>query len=55
MDQHVVPQPSGSGAGEQEAFGGVRTRAVASLWNPCLGMGRQIRPCVDSFLLAVSE
>ena len=26
MDQRFVPQPAGSGAGEREAFGGVRDR-----------------------------
>ena len=28
MDQHVVPQRPGDGAGEQEVFSGVRAQAV---------------------------
>ena len=28
MNQHVVPQPAGSGTGERKAFGGVCDRTV---------------------------
>ena len=34
MDQHVVPQPAGGGAGERGAFVGVHFRAVSSTGLP---------------------
>ena len=62
MDQHVVPQPAGGGAGKREAFRSVRNRAVGSgglplvLFSVChrfgLGMRRLIQPDVESLLSA---
>ena len=34
IDQHIVPQPIGNSAGEREAFGGVRARAVGQAGFP---------------------
>ena len=49
MNQHVVPRPAGSGAGEQKAFGGVCDQEISSAGFPLVSFSL-IRLCLESSL-----